>query len=1180
MSLRLRRDSFSTFIAEQAGELSQTPKADPDGMCLLSGQILRRNVKEYLNRERIPTSPLAHFTTIEELASDLLAPTSEPSGMLQKSVRDRLIEEILLAADPNTTTRDLEDIDHSGELRPDEKDAIEQIAVQLPYEEDEARETLRDELDDYLRWTDATRDTSTAMAAIGSIENRFVQKRSLRSMDAFQGLVRLIEGRINALPLENHQSRSHLVTAARNMVDTQWPKQFDHVNWVAVAGIMVFDSPTLRFLEAIAEDSAAPTVHVFVNAGSFEYTANRIRELETGIVDTAPTAEVDQLDSPIAQILFDATQGHATTAPDAEFIEAPTDQRAVERVANDIKELLQAGAEPNDILVVAPDAGSYQGLMENAFETLGVPLFVETRHPVSDIPAYRCFRTLIEVIQAVATDERIPYGTLVDPLRLGYCEPGAHGSQWPIQGREFTKIEQELHRKQRFYNQQHDRYEDQGLHLNTWRSVIDEIPAFTADWDAVATYFDTLEDLAAAPPTDGAAVQDTFSSYLGTYVHQTIDHRRELYEAPAIDTTRTAITETHATSLAERVRARLDAVGTHYDRVQELFEVQPSWSELGQAFSTVLGGDSFGERHLDDQAVPLVDAGNAFFRDTSYLFVLGMNAEEFPGNAGAPTFLHSDLRQTVYDAANEGYNPYPHLDSRSTAYEEALDFYQATLQAARSDAAITLVHTYQDNQGNDVAWSSFVDLFDVEGEGESVSPLVDRVRAGEWLPQPRKTSGETRTRESWDDVLNRTSPRERLRLLLYLSNRDRPDRDPAISADELKRIASTIDPSVIRNDIEPRMERYRTPPTAVTIDSTEPAFDKVDFETVAGTPLRTHELDLNGQCGLKYYYYQLLYNFEGPNPERDDIPTYYSQAPHYRLGELPQIIRENYADPRYVEKWRSIVMELLPNRQSTTSGLAQFDTEDELRTWFLKQDDFEEYDLNTIFQNLLAERQLVEHELESDVSRAWKWRPGGDVEIGGHSLRVPSYRLDTVSDGGSDYVVPIFFTRFSNRASSALKTCRSAVWEANETTHTICLECDNGDSCGFNSKYVIDHRMLAGYEYETQMHDSKVVGIGLQEQYAGPDGGERVVAIRQGVVSKFHPFDGTELFESLSGRGYSQAWDDKAVTWRQNFVTQADQLDPATPVELTANMELVNQDECLNCVYRDLCAVPKQGGEH
>lgn len=1176
MSLRLHQGSFQGFLEERAAAVPHKPSPEPAGICILAGQILRSNLKEYLNREQIATSPLAHFTTIEELASDILRPTDTPCNIIQEGVRDRLIESILRAADPNTDEQSLSSFTASDQIRSEQLEALERLATQIPYEEEDLRETLRNELDDFLRWTDATKDTSSAMQSVGALESRFSKSQSLRTMDAFRGIIHLIDGEIDSIGLDRQQSRSHLVTAARGAVATEWTTQFNHVEWISVAGIAVFDNPTLRFLESIAAHDAAPSVEVFVNAGSFEYNATRFEALDAGVVADTQDTTSKQLASPVAKTLFDATQGHATADPDASFIEAPTDQRAVEHVANEVQSLLRDGVDPQDILIVAPDAASYQSLVESAFETVEVPVFVETRHPISDIPAYRCYRTLIEIIECIASEKRIPYGTLVDPLRLGYVEPGAQGSQWPIDGRDFTKIEQELHHQQHYFNQQRDRYEDKGLLIDEWREVIAEIPEFTADWDAVRTYLDTVDDLAGNPPHDGSELRERIRPFLGTYVYQTVDHRRALYKAPAIDTTRTAITETHATSLAERVRSQLDAVGSHYDRMRELFDVEPSWEEVGRALSSVLGSDSYGERHLDGQAIPLVDAGNAYFRNASHLFVLGMNADEFPAPAGTPTFLPASLRQRVYREAFDDTASYPHLDCRATAYGEALDFYQATLSTATSECSISLVHTYRDDQGNDIAWSSFVDLFDVEGEGESAAALVNRVSVGEWLPRPRRTG--QYTKESWADVVARTAPRERLRMLLYQAHRSRPDREPAITRADLETIVDSIDSAVLADEILPRIERYHDPPTRVTIDPTEPAFDDVGLPEVAGLPLRPHELDLNGQCGLKYYYYQLLYNYEGSSPERDAIPTYFSRAQHYRLDKLPHIIRENYADQRYVEKWQRIVSDLLPNRQSTTTGVRQFESADALRSWMCEHDVFGEYDMETIYDNLLAELALVEREIANGIDRDWQWRDGGIVDINGSRLKVPPYRLDTLVDGDSEYVVPIFFTRFSNRANSALKHCHTAIWEADETTHTLCLECDNCDSCVFNSKYVLDHRMLAGFENETREYDNNIVGIGLQEQYAGIDKGARVVAMRTGITNKFHPFSADDLFESLRSRGYSETWDEKAATWRENFLSQAARVSTEDPFELEANMDLVERDDCLNCVYRELCMVPSRGG--
>jgi hypothetical protein len=1167
MAIRLRTSSAREYLLERADELDPEPAANPHGMCILSGRILAHNLKEHLNRNAVPTTPLAHFTTIEDLAADLLRPTDEPHRMLADGIRDRLIEGILAGADPDPPD-DTVPLEGHGSLRSQEQAALEALAIRLPYTEEDTLETLGTELDDYYRWTDATADTSPAVRALGTVDNRFAQLQSNRAMNAFRGFERLIEGHLSRVGITQHQSRSHLVSTARDYVREQWPQQYDHVDWIAVSGISVFDNPTLRFLERIAAADAAPDIEVFSGQGSAAYNSHRFDALANTDVETAhPGESTPDFRAVAAQDLFDATRTSPTSQPtNTTFIETPTDQRAVERIAAEIRDLLQNDVHPRDILIVAPDAGSYQSLIEQAFETVEIPFYVETRRPYADIPAYRCFRALVEVVEAVATETPITYDELVDPLRVGYCPRGGQYG-WPIEGRAFTKVEQELHRKQQFYNRDPGRYEDQGIPLTDWRDLIDDIPDWTGPWTRVTTYLDDIEALAESPPATGDDLVDLFSRYLSSYVYQTVDHERELYTGPAIDTTRTTLTETHPTSNAERVRSSLDQVGAHYDRVQELFTAPANWREIGRAFSATLGGQSYGESHIDQYAIPVVDAGNTYFRDAKYLFILGMNADEFPGEAETPTFLHKTLRQTVYQNAIEQTTPYHHLDSRATNYGEALDFYQATLAAAEPGAEITLCHTYQDDRGNTISWSPFLDLFELDDETQDDRP-VERISVGSWLPQPRSES------ESWSAVTGRVAPRERLRILLYQAHRDIPSHPPSVTPDDLRRMMSVTPTRPLPDLILPRVDRHHEPPTAVEIDPDEPAFSDVSLTQVTGQPHHPHELDLQAQCGLKYYYYQFLYNFTGSELPRDDIPKYYSSSPHWRLGELPYIVRENYADPRYVQKWQHIITTLLPERQSDSAGLMQFNSDEELSQWVAAQDAFDSYDFNTIYQNLRAERQLVAAELEQGVTRSWDWRDGNTVEVDGVELAVPSYRLDTITNDDSEYRIPIFFTRFSDRASSALKTCFDGqIWETNERTGELCLACDRSDNCSYHSKYVIDHRMLAGHQYESEDFGSQVVGIGLQEQYADPSNGGRVVAIQQNYI-RFADADLDTSIEQLVSRGYPQNWDESVQNWTQNFTELAETVAADSPVTLEANPTIVTQDDCLNCVYRDLCRVP------
>ena len=1164
MAFRVRTSSFIEYLYDRSEEVTRVPATEPAGMVIVSGQLLRRNIKHHLNRENIPTAVLAEFTTIEELASDLLEPTNDPTSVLSDGVRDRLIENIFCTLDPETAETPLERADI---LKSSEKTALTDLAQRLPYEEESTREMFLAELDDYFRWTDANTDVSVATRELAEVRNRFAQLQTNRSVNAFRGVERLGQEYLDMESLAQQQSRSHLVSAARNHVDEQWSRGFDHLDWIAVVSISVFDNPTLRFLEEIANNSVAPDVEFFASIGSKEYNTARLEGVDTRVITDPFVDRFPEFRSDAATELLQATQEPPTGIPDqVTFAEAPTDQRAIEKIAAKVRGLVNNGTHPRNILIVAPDAGSYQSLIKQAFETVDIPAYIETRRPYANIPAYRCFRTFVDVLDAVEQDASLTYDDIVDPIRLGYTPRGSRGRSWPIKDRAFIKIEQELHRKQRFYNRNPDRYEDQGLSFSAWRDQINDIPRWTGPWHAVEKYLDDVETLAEDPPTNGESLNDLFSNYLGTYVYQTVDHERTLYKGPAIDTTRTSLTETHSTSEAERIRNALQNVGNHYDRVQNLFDAPVSWREVGRAFSAALGGQSYGKSQLDQYAVPVVDAGNAYFRNADHLFILGMNAGEFPSDAGTPIFLHNDVRQHSYESALKGEHPYHHLDSRSSNYNEDLDLYQAALSTATASADITLIHTYKDDRGNEVAWSPFVDLFDLNPEDETERP-VSRVSVGDWIPSRDPDE------ESWTELADRIAPRERLRTILYNAHRNTPNAEPVITPADIRSMLNQLEIEPLIDFILPRVERYQQPPASVEIEAEEPAFAETDLATVTGGPHHPHELDLQAQCGLKYYYYQFLYNFTGGEPPREEIPKYYSTNSHYRLGDLPYIVRENYADPRYIEKWGTIITNLLPNRQSTTTGLAQFDTDQKLRTWVEQEDRFDSYDFNTIFENLRGERRLVEAEQAAGITRTWDWRSGGVVSIDGHQLAVPPYRLDTIVEGDSEYTIPIFFTRFSNRAESTLKSCfQGAIWETDERTGELCLNCGRSENCTFHSKYVIDHRMLAAQHFESDEHDDKVIGIGMQEQYADPISGERVIAIQNNYMPKVLADEND--FEQLVSRGYPQNWEQKVTDWVANFTELAAILDTTSTVTLEANPTIVNQDACLDCVYKDLCMVP------
>ena len=99
--IKFRGDDFLEFINKRAEQIDRKPAASPAGVCILPGQLLRRNLQDHLDRSGIPTATLSHFTTIEELASDLLDTANEPSGMLSEGLRQQLIAAACHQFDPN-----------------------------------------------------------------------------------------------------------------------------------------------------------------------------------------------------------------------------------------------------------------------------------------------------------------------------------------------------------------------------------------------------------------------------------------------------------------------------------------------------------------------------------------------------------------------------------------------------------------------------------------------------------------------------------------------------------------------------------------------------------------------------------------------------------------------------------------------------------------------------------------------------------------------------------------------------------------------------------------------------------------------------------------------------------------------------------------------------------------------
>jgi|GEM_PF-6789236 len=1167
MTLNLRRDDFISFVSEKAENLPEKPTFEPEGLIILSGGIVRNNLKDYLDKEEIPISPLAKYTTIEELSGRFLREINEPDQIISDGLLNIMTEEILTEAE-------------TGEY----SEELEKLAQQIHYEEESVREVFLEEFDEYLRCTDAGSDIEDLKEILGEkdFKDEFAKKLSKRVITSFSDLHDQLKDRLKDMDNDYQLSRSHLVKNGRTALESEWDHVYDHIEWIAIVTINTFDNPTLRFLKALNECESSPDVSVFLEHGSYEYQSDRIESVIEDVqrYDT-DEIETDKFVNENSEKLFQAAHGSRMIShpPDkANFIEAPDDRRLIEHIAKDIRHRIQNGASPEEFLIIANEAGNYKSLIENVFETVEIPVHVETRHPVANLPAYRFLKDFVTVIEKAENEELITYGELLDPLRLGYCKRGAYNEDWPIVGRVFTTIEQRLQREQQSKEEQYET----GLSFEHWKGIIEnDIENWhpPKKWDLIEEYLDDIESHINDVPNDGEDLLETLKAYLGTYIRQTVFDRRRLHQGPGIDTTRKMITKTHATNHGERVRDLIDSVTPYYDQILEIkrensSNYEPTWEDVGRTLSGVLGSETYGEKNLDKNAVPVVDAGNSYFRTANHIYFLGMTVDEFPSTFQTPTFIPVSLRKRVYEEVRSGDYPYLHLDSKASSFMEDLDFYESSLTTIKDedDSDINFFHSYKDTQGNTITWSPFVDIFDLEEE-------IERIDVGDWFSKPRSNIGNLN--ETWESVSERISERERLRAILYHAHRSQPDTVPAITSDELQTLIKGTKSDTIVDQVLPRVERYQTPPTQVVVAPDEPAFNdrRISLEDFTGGASRPHELDLYGQCGLKYYYYQFLYNFEGDKPKRN-VPYYSSNKPHHRLGTLPKIIKENYVYQKNITGWKAIIEELLPNRQEDLIG---FDGDIEIKKWMNSKSNFNKFDMSSIYGTLCAERELIQSELEEDINRDWEWRDEEILEIEGEKVYVPPHRVDTVETTNHAYYLPIFYARFSTGRGNfggwrsafkgALKTCQSNS-NGYEECSQICENCNDLEECEIRSKYILDHRMIGGYDLESNELDHKVIGIGLQHKYADRNGG-RIITLKSHHSNEL--VQGSD-FEQIYGRGCPDQWykEGKLEGWRADISSHIEDLNPNTPITFEANEEIVHRDDCLDCIYRDLCFVPVQ----
>lgn len=1122
-------------LIEDSQEPGQ-PSRSSERLCIVGEGLSRRNLHEKLTREGTQLGETASLTTIDEIAGRLIeADTGIEPNDLSDELVTRLIEEAFDRAIEGEYT-----------------ESLREFAETVPYSNDETIESLYNELNDYYRCTDAGSDHNDLESVAADLSNVYAQQTGQRRLNQFRELTLVLEDLVSDLGEQIYVSRSHLVRASRDRVEDHWDEVFGETNWLGVATISTFDNPTLRLLLEIEEHIEGSDLHFYLGKGSYERQKARLETIRNQSFDDDPEWSLPEESG---QSLFDAAVGDEVDLPDTvDFIEAPERRREVEYVIKDVREKLADSSDPQDILVLTRSVDRYQAAIEDIFETNQIPYHIETKEPLAHAAGYRFIDATFRLVEAASEDREISYDDVTAPLRLGFCHPEANSSIWPLPQRVFLYLEQRLHKWEE---------SDGWRSFSEWRAEVESATGWDMAWDLMEDYMDWIASQRGGAPETGPELRGLLRTLLGSHIYLTVTRERNRPDGPGVDLKRTRITETHSTSQASEVYQLAAAAGQYYEYIQDIFDINSGWEEVNRAITEVIGSQTIGKTHTDANAVRVMEAGDAHFVEADYIYLLGVSTGEFPVENEPASFLHDELRDEVAVRSETGEYPFLRLQSSRTQYNIDLDYYENVMRA--SDTEITLLHHYKDSEGNTVEWSPFVDLL-------PANDLAERVRVDEWLPQTEEATPEEPDHTTWEDTVENVSEKDRLRLLYHHTERLWPMRRPTITTQDVRAIAARTDRDTVEQETMPRYDRYVQPPTEISVSADEPAFDNdLDLADVVGEPVRTHELDLFSQCQLKYYFYQLLFNYEGDSVQRDEIPYYSSSRPHHRVGRLPQVIRHQYTSPYLDEAWESIINEKIRDRYQLAH---RFDDLDELEEWFDDQDDLQNkrYQLLPALKN---EWELVQHELTGDaeVDRQWTWAESQTETIDGTEVRIGGYRRDILNNDDG-YALPVLNVRHPSYAKKAIKAC----WDSYDRTFrdedcdSLCQSCGNVDDCSRKTKFTLDHRLHTLTNVE-----SSLAGVIYQDHYnRGPD--SRYGVIKQGHINSFRESlqnDPERHLEENPSPLSRQAWYSRQSARDSDL---SDHLSEMTADDLTFEVDpgFVQLDGCDNCVYKDMCLVPER----
>jgi ATP-dependent helicase/nuclease subunit B len=1161
VSVTVSYDSLVSFLDTQQVDSSVSrPTTETTGLCLLAGGIVGGNLEDELARQGISTDGLA-VSTIEETARQLVGSTHrrqtedpEPVAVLDQQLCEQLLVDTIADA-PNSESLDavatlLSGLDFAG--RPS------------------LRETLWSELDRYFRMTDAGRDHDAAIKVALSLAKNdpYAGARSQRALAAFAELHTMLRQRTESLPESAYLSRSHLVRAAREALATEWQTCFPDVDWVAVSTISVLDNPTLRFFETLATLDSGPDLYVFgTEAGAGPTLCDRLAatSLDPDLVGVDQRTD-ENTDQPHVSALMETVGGEPPTAiPNVEFVEAPDGRRELAAVAERIRELTATGVDESptttcgEIVIAAKDVIPYRGRIADVFTTHSIPIHIEARQPLMQTVPYRYLTAVFDLLAAVAADRPVAIDDLVDPLQLGFClpesarvKPAVANDRWPMAGDTVAEIERRL--EQIVDSEQ----TADGQRFEDWVDVIRaEFPP--VETPTIHTYIEWVAETAATAPESPTAVVDRIESLLDAHLTPLTSRSVRRATGPGVDGTRTGLPTKHDSHVVSRLRDQASRVGSYVEQAVDTGLGEPGWELATDAVKNVCGSASYWTTNVDGNAVRIINAANAHFVAADHVFVIGLAAEEFPADRSPPTFFHEAFYQAVRETAHEAAKSetdselsYLHAPTNQAQFEQDIDEYRAAV--ATASESVWLCRQFTTTERETVPWSGFVDAYISQAEDDE----IHRISMGEWLPGADSDG-------NWTAAIRDATPRDRLRLLSmqFPEGIDsetvlrRPASQSLSDPEEIAELFARADGDAFSQEIDPRRRRYLGEDLqAITVDPDDPMGPKQapagsnptttasqSLADLTGPPIRLSELDLYANCQLKFYFYQYL---DGGGTQRDRLSVDRTQSTPASASDssLPTLLRERYPSHAFSDGLRRLITstDRLADRQVAFS---QYDSlgafRDQLASWIETDRALDE----SLMQPMLGEYQAVKQELAAGGCREWRWEPATTMQVGGHEVRVPGHRVDSVPDTGIE--IPVWYTGAEGAAkrlvAQSLQSKRESPGATNARDHRLLLGAESVDT--FGGTLVYDPTSAAASEPH---------GI---------------------LIGDLNPIPGSVPSTANLTQLTRSGWQDAHDPWLE---ATADHLESMTavdePITYRASESFVDNGGCAGCRYRELCQVP------